>query len=449
MTTIAIPTDAAELEEMLNDTKKLEAIVNDGGIGEFVQSYVKASAKKDTDLQGQIDEAVQRGLTDFLKAQRETGAETPLDLSPELVRARNDRSEKIYNSRAVGAELDNVFTDASEFFRAAWHNSHKLRDYSSLQDKIAKATEVQNSFGSTVPADGGFLIPETMRADMLSVALESAVVRPRAMTIPMDSLRVPIPTIDDTSHVSSVFGGIVAYWTEEAAALVESQASFGRVVLEAKKLTCYSEVPNELISDAIAAFGAFLSQSMPAAVSYFEDVAFISGSGVGEPLGVLNAPGAVAVTRAASGNAIDWPDVVALYSRMLPTSLNRAVWLVTPDNLPSLLTMTYASGAPVAVWLPGGQAFDAPILTLLGRPVIITEKVPASGTAGDFDFVDFGYYLLGDRQAMQVASSPHYKFQNDKTVYRVIERVDGRPWLNSAITPKNGGATLSPIVTLS
>jgi hypothetical protein len=50
---------------------------------------------------------------------------------------------------------------------------------------------------------------------------------------------------------------------------------------------------------------------------------------------------------------------------------------------------------------------------------------------------------------MQVASSSEYKFGNDLTAYRVIERVDGRPWLQSAITPKNGGPTLSPFVQLS
>ena len=37
-------------------------------------------------------------------------------------------------------------------------------------------------------------------------------------------------------------------------------------------------------------------------------------------------------------------------------------------------------------------------------------------------------------------SSPHFKFGNDKTAYRIIQRVDGRPWLQSAITPQNGGS---------
>ena len=84
-----------------------------------------------------------------------------------------------------------------------------------------------------------------------------------------------------------------------------------------------------------------------------------------------------------------------------------------------------------------------------GRPVIFTEKMPVLGTQGDIGLYDFGYYLIGDRQAISMASSPHFKFQNDQTVYRFIERVDGRPWLQTALTPRNAGPTLSPFVQVA
>jgi HK97 family phage major capsid protein len=73
----------------------------------------------------------------------------------------------------------------------------------------------------------------------------------------------------------------------------------------------------------------------------------------------------------------------------------------------------------------------------------------ALGTTGDLALVDFGYYLLGDRQSMQISSSEHFKFGNDLTSFRIIERLDGRTWIQSAITPENGGSTLSPVVVLN
>jgi HK97 family phage major capsid protein len=100
-----------------------------------------------------------------------------------------------------------------------------------------------------------------------------------------------------------------------------------------------------------------------------------------------------------------------------------------------------------AIWLNNGA--EGPAATILGRPVIFTEKAPGTlGTQGDISFVDLGFYLIGDRQVMSAMSSPHYKFGNDLTAYRIIERVDGRPWLQSAVTPQNGGSTLSPFVQL-
>jgi HK97 family phage major capsid protein len=446
---LAIPTDHAELEEMLKDDAKVKAVYEGGGLGKFITNYVEASTKRDTSIATQVNELTQQALANWLKEQRESGAVTPIDLTPEQVQAKRGQTRNaIYSDTAPGAGADGEFKNFAEFFQAAWHGAPGLRNASTLMPKVANVQKVQNAYSSTVPSDGGLLIPEVLRSELLALSLETSVVRPRARIIPMESLRVPIPTVDDTSHVSSIFGGVVAYWTEEGAALVASSAKFGRVVLEAKKLTAYSEVPNELIADG-PAFGAFLGQSLPEAISYYEDDAFINGTGVGEPLGFMNGNGIVSVTRAAGGNAVEFVDIVNMYTRMLPTSLDRAVWICSPDVLASLLQMT-VTGATIPLWLTMGQVFGQPTMMIFGRPLIVSEKVSAAGTAGDLCFVDFGYYLVGDRQAMQAASSSEYRFGNDLTAYRVIERVDGRPWLNSAITPKNGSAnTLSAYVKLS
>jgi HK97 family phage major capsid protein len=68
---------------------------------------------------------------------------------------------------------------------------------------------------------------------------------------------------------------------------------------------------------------------------------------------------------------------------------------------------------------------------------------------GDIAFVDLTYYLVGDRQQMTAASSTDWKFGNDQTAYRIIQRVDGQPWIKNPITPKNGGNALSPFVELA
>jgi len=452
MTTPTIPTTASELEEILNDDKRLKEIIDNGGLQEFQLKYTLAATKKDPEIEKQIEEAKQQGVFEFLR-ENGGGAGAPVDLSP--ADAALPKGSGLYSKKAPGAAVDKakLFEDHAEFFASIWHGN-RTAEAAAVQGKLH---DIRNAFGSTVPSDGGFLIPETLRSELLRVALETAIVRPRARVVPMDSLTVPFPTIDATSNASNVYGGVTAFWTEEAGDLTDSSAKFGRVKLEAKKLTAYSEVPNELFTDSIVSMLMFINEVFPEAIAWFEDIAFMRGTGVGEPLGFLKAAAAVEVAKETSqaADTILWANIVKMFSRMLPTSLGRAVWIAHIDTFPQLAQMSHTvknvagtenvGGGPI--WINDGVA--GPPMAILGRPVIFTEKAETVGDAGDINFVDLGYYLIGDRQAIQAMTSPHFKFQNDQTAIRFIERVDGRPWIQSAITPNKGSNTLTPFVKLA
>lgn len=443
---VVIPDDPRQLEEMLANQADVIKLFRNGQFPDFIAKYAEKTMNKQREIGEQIREQVDATLVQWLKDnQPENVRRLNLDAAQPVAGLSKQR-DRLYNPKALGATIDGEFTDAADYFRSIWHNTSRDAQLH------AKLSRVRNAFSSGVPSEGGFLIPETLRSEMLSVALETAIVRPRARVIPMESLRVPFPMIDATSTVSSVFGGIIAYWTEEAAALTASSATFARLVLEAKKLTAYTEIPNELIADSIGSFEAFIEDIFPQALAWYEDLAFLSGSGVGEPLGVLNSgnPATIEVAKEAgqAADTIVWENVIKMYARMLPASLNRAVWLVSPDTFPELATMALSVGTGgSAVWLNNGVS--GPPMTILGRPVIVTEKAEILGDKGDINFIDFGHYLIGDRQVMSASSSEHYKFGNDVTAYRIISRVDGRPWLQSAITPQNNGPTLSPFVQLA
>lgn len=441
---IPIPRSSDELAEMIADQVQLSKIVaSKETLREFIDAYANKTQGEGTDLQRLVAEESQRALAELLRGEGADKIER-LNLSPDKPVNR----PKPYNRRAPGAALDDKYPDWASYFNVVW-------DGAKTQEALAGRAELsklRNEFGSTVPSDGGFLIPERLRADLLRVPLEMSVVRSRARVVPMDSLMVPYPTIDSVSNASSVHGGVTGYWTEEGGALTDSAPSFGRIELIAKKLTLYSEIPNELFQDSIISLDQFMSDSYPEALMWFEDVAFISGTGVGQPLGFLNADAAVSVAKESgqAASTILWENIVKAYSRMLPSSIGRAVWVAHIDTFPELATMALSVGTGgSAVWIGNTGGVGTPPVTILGRPVIFTEKVSSVGTAGDINFVDFGYYLIGDRQAMQTSTSTEFKFGNDKTAVRLIQRVDGRPWLNSAITPQTGSNTLSPFVKIA
>jgi HK97 family phage major capsid protein len=370
-----------------------------------------------------------------LADQLRPSARRPALQSATAVRALN-------RADAPGAGLYDAgeFTLGS-FFRAAHHGRPAPAGRARLE-------QLRNAYGSEAPADGGYLIPEELRSEIVFAALSLGVIRQRARVFPVTTLRTGLPVIDDSSHAgaSGVLGGFVAYWTEEGAELVESSAGFGRQVADVKKLTALANTPNELMADA-PAWEIFLQEAVPQGFAYFEDLAYLTGDGVGSPLGMISCPASISVpAQSGQGSAtIVWENIVAMAARMLPTSLNRAVWLAASD------TFTELAGMAVSVGTGGGPVWTAAGgLSIFGRPVWFYDFMPKLGTTGDIAFVDPAYYGIADRAVLQIASSPHPKFAMDVTTWRMISRQDARPLLQSPLTPRNGASgTLSAFTQIA
>lgn len=448
--TMTIPRNADELAEMLADGAKLkEVMASRDSLTEFITAYGTALQGEGTDLNRLVAEETQRVFAQMMRDNGMDGKDgiKRLDLDPQAKKRSggmltSHRQGTAHNANAAGAKVDALFSDSIDYVRNIWHKN--------TQADGDKLSQLRNAASSVSPADGGFLVPETLRSQLLQLALEQSVVRPLATVVPMDSARVPFPMIDTTTNAGSVFGGMVAYWGEEGAAFTDSSPKFGRVELDAKKLTGLSAVPNELLQDSIVSFSALIEMLWPQALAFEEDAKFQVGSGVGEPSGFRGAgnPAAIAVARTTS-NLIKYPDIVNMFAQMLPSSLSRAVWMCSPDAIPQLLQMSLTVGTGGNSVFVVNAAAGMP-MTIFGRPLIITEKAGALGTRGDLAFCDLSYYLVGDRQIMTADSSTDYAFGSDKTTFRIIQRVDGRPWIQSAITPQNGSTNkLSPFIELA
>jgi len=430
----------------LDTPEKFKAAYSDDGDTGFkanLKNYVEAKNAERDDIIEQVKQTTQDTIVEMFRA---GGLKTdnPKALNSALLAGQK---ASIGGRNAPGAALNGTFGDIGEFVGALWHGNK------APTAEQAAAMSILNGYSEKIPDAGGFLVPEEFRQDLLMLELEDSIVLPRATVIPMNAASLTFPTVDATSNVSSVYGGIVVYRTDEGEEFVESQAKFGKVKLDPTKQTALAYVTNEVIRDGGGALTAFLMNAMPKAMAFAADYDYMNASGAGEPMGALNAgnPGMIVVAKEAGqgANTIVWENILRMYARMLPSSLKRAVWVASPDTFFELATMALTVGTGgSAVWIM--DAHGAPQLTLLGRPVIMTEKTPSAlGGQGDISFVDFGSYLIGRRDAMSIDTSPHVKFTSDQTTIRVIERNDGRPWLTSPITPKNGGATLSPFVQLA
>lgn len=315
-------------------------------------------------------------------------------------------------------------------------------------DVRGKATLVEGTDSA-----GGFLVPEEFRAQLISQGLESAIVRPNgAFVVPMSSDTLAFPTINDTTHTSSVYGGVLGYWQGEGSDLQESEPVFGNIKLTAKKLTGYTKVSDELLQDSAISLDPFIRRLFAESWAYFEDLAFLRGTGSGQPLGIINAPCLVSVTRQDTDNGL-MNDITGIWARVSPASRPRGVWVANHEYFGEILKMnaanttTNAYGAQL-VFLNNG-ILDGPQMRLLGRPLFLSEKMSALGDAGDIGFFDFGSYLIGDRSGLTIDISNQVYWTTGYVAFKFTERVDGQPMLAAPLTPYKGSATLSPFVTLS
>lgn len=311
-----------------------------------------------------------------------------------------------------------------------------------------EAPAEQKDLIESVGASGGFLVPPEYQMQLQSIIEEQNTIRPRCTRIPMARRQVNIPVLSQTGTTANQphwFGGMNVYWTEEAGAKSETTPSFREVTLLAHKLAAITYVSDELLEDSAISLAAFLSGPMGfgGAVAWYEEYAFLQGTGVGQPLGVIPAPCTLTVARANVSPAVQYVDLVNMLEDFLPSG--NGVWYIHQSVMSTLLTMSGPSGNASYLW---GSATSGQPGTLLGMPVVWTEKLPREGSAGDVLLADWRYYLLGDRQATTVDSSIHNKYEYDKTTWRVVHRVDGRPWLSAPLYLADGTSEISPFVIL-
>ena len=320
------------------------------------------------------------------------------------------------------------------------YDSHHV-DWEGASQKAALATT-----GGTT---GGYTVPTQFLPRLMSVAAEMAVVRPRATVLPMTSRSLQVPYLDVTNVPNSgdtaFFGGLVGRWTEEASTLNETEPLFRQLELVAHELSGYSLISNALLADNAVGLEALLTRLFGGAIAWFEDFAFLRGDGTGKPLGVSSAPAAIAVTRNAA-NSFKLVDAGTMLGKLLPGwSAATTCWVIHPTVIAQMVQLV--SAAAGVGWLDNLR--DKLPMQLLGLPVAISEKLLSLGTPKDVLLVDFQHYLIGDRQQVEIAYSEHFRFSNNQGTWRFVARVDGQPWLRSAVTLSDAQSTVSPYVYLS
>lgn len=302
----------------------------------------------------------------------------------------------------------------------------------------------QRALSMGVGAAGGFLVPTEYAEMIASVTPQEAIVRPRAMVLPAGAspdAPVVIPT-DDQSGTKGVYSGVEVVWTGEGAEKHETEPALGELTLAPHEVSAYITITDKLLRNAAAA-ETWVSRKLREAIIAAEDLAFISGNGVGKPLGFLGHASAVNVARAGAG-AIAWADIVAMFAAALKRRQAGLAWIGNPTTLPQLMQMVDGGGH--LVWMISAREGVPP--TLCGIPFLENERQPVLGTAGDLMLVNLQHYAIKDGASLVIEASQGPLFKYNKTVIRAVWNVDGQPTLTTPLLLEDGATTQSPFVVL-
>jgi len=349
----------------------------------------------------------------------------------------NDKDEKPFKS--LGEQLLAVAGIATR--TASEEQVNKL--------EAVKASGLQESN----PAEGGFLVQSEFAAELLKPIYELGAIASRVDRVPVgaNSNGMTFNAVDETARTTgSRYGGVQAYWLAEAGTKTASKPKFRQMELKLKKLIGLCYATDELLQDAVA-LGAVISEAFRNEFTFMVEDAVINGSGIGRPLGLLNANAIVSVAKE-SGQAADTivaENIFKMWSRMAAPYRNEAVWLINQDVEPQLFGMYLAIGTGgVPVYLPANGLSGSPYGTMMGRPVIANEYCATVGDTGDIILANLKAYQMIDKGAIQEAQSIHVAFTTDETAFRFVYRCDGQPKWASAVTPAKGSNTVSPFVKL-
>ena len=306
---------------------------------------------------------------------------------------------------------------------------------------------------SDVPSDGGFLVVQERSNQILQRAYSTGQILSRVNRMPIgaNSNGMKLPAIDETSRADgSRYGGIVSSWLGQGNAITSGKPKFRELDMKLRKVGAFVYTTDEMLMDAVA-LEAWINKYLPLELQFRAEDAVVNGLGGNQPLGILQSPGLITVTRAGASH-VTYDDVSGMWKRMWAPLRQSAAWFVDQSGEQHLEQMNFVSGtggglAPIykaAGTLPG-QVYAE----IYGRPVIPVEYCANLGTKGDIILAALDEYVVIDKGGVDQAVSLHVAFLTDEAVYRFMYRVDGQLTWQSALTPKSGGSTLSPAVVLS
>jgi HK97 family phage major capsid protein len=232
-------------------------------------------------------------------------------------------------------------------------------------------------------ANGGYMLPFVLDPTIILTNASSANPWRRISNVKQT-------TSNTWNGVNSA--GVNAAWLAEGTLATDNSPTVGNVVVTPGKAAAWVFGSYEVLEDTD--FGQQLPGLLADAKDRLEEAAFATGSGSGQPQGVVN--GATTVVTTATTTVVAIGDVYATQAALPPRFRNApgAAWVANVAQINRFRQLDVAGGSSFWTNLGKGQPE-----TLLGAPIYESTTMTSAVAAASLEaiFGDFGQYIIVDR----------------------------------------------------
>ena len=267
---------------------------------------------------------------------------------------------------------------------------------------FARAEETRAAMSLT-GANGGYLVP---------FSLDPSVVLTNAGTVgnPVrQAARKVTITTDDWNGVTSA--GVSAEWLAEATEAADASPTFTQPQIVVHKAAAYLEASIEVAQDS--GVGSDVAMLIADARERLEATAFTTGSGSGQPYGLMQRMALTTASRVAGSSgaagAADLvaADVYALAEAVPARQRLNASWQASLPVINKVRQFATGTGPQSAFWADFGDGTPS---RLLGKAIRENSDMDSTIVSGSNDDVivigDFSKYVIVDRIGTSIAYNP-------------------------------------------
>lgn len=281
-------------------------------------------------------------------------------------------------------------------------------------------------------SEGGFLVPDLFRAELEISSRRRVPWLDLIETIQVEGNNLVIPVLGNADESAGKTAAVSLSRTQEGDTITTDTYTLKSLSLRLSTAASLIEVPNVLLDASAISMDRVVGDIFAQQIALTRARDFLTGSGAGEPKGVLTGSDLTTVSTSTGSADLQYEDVCAMRERLEPGGGDTAVWLAHPSTY-SKIAVFEVSGNPV--WNANTTASGG-FETLLGLPLFFTDGAKVSvGTVGDIVLANLNQYrYIQDRQGPVIDVSTHLRFDKNTTIFRLRLNDDGAPWRNSQYT---------------